>query len=103
MALGFGARADGVTVDDGYMAIVQNTDPYTYLAGRPLSRAPEATLDRGLAAQGWTTSPTGHTPVHRLRQRNNGLDASDGRCGGLRGLHRRGEADTRRGAGGQGR
>jgi diacylglycerol kinase family enzyme len=40
---------DGLTVDDGYMAIVQNTDPYTYLAGRPLSLAPEATLDRGLA------------------------------------------------------
>ena len=28
--------------------IVLNTDPYTYLGSRPLSLAPEATLDRGL-------------------------------------------------------
>lgn len=40
---------DGETVDGGYLAIVLNTDPYTYLASRPLSLAPEATLDRGLA------------------------------------------------------
>ncbi len=35
-------------VDDAYLTIVLNTDPYTYLGSRPLSLAPEATLDRGL-------------------------------------------------------
>jgi diacylglycerol kinase family enzyme len=40
---------DGQTVPDGYLTIVLNTDPYTYLGARPLSLAPEATLDRGLA------------------------------------------------------
>ncbi len=35
-------------VDDSYFTIVLNTDPYTYLGSRPLSLAPEATLDRGL-------------------------------------------------------
>jgi len=29
--------------------VVLNTDPYTYLGSRPLSLAPEATLDRGLS------------------------------------------------------
>jgi len=37
-------------VDDGYFAIVMNTDPYTYLGSLPLNIIPEATLDRGLAA-----------------------------------------------------
>jgi diacylglycerol kinase family enzyme len=41
--------ADGDHVDDAYLTIVLNTDPYTYLGSRPLSLAPEATLDRGLA------------------------------------------------------
>lgn len=41
--------ADGSVVDDGYLGICLNTDPYTYLGNRPLSLAPEATLDRGLA------------------------------------------------------
>lgn len=40
---------DGSVVDDGYLAICLNTNPYTYLGNRPLSLAPEATLDRGLA------------------------------------------------------
>ncbi len=30
---------------DGFFAIAQNTDPYTYLGSRPLSLAPEASLD----------------------------------------------------------
>ncbi len=38
----------GGGVDDSYFTIVLNTDPYTYLGSRPLSLAPEATLDRGL-------------------------------------------------------
>ena len=37
-------------IDDGYFSIVLNTDPYTYLGNLPLNVAPEATLDRGLAA-----------------------------------------------------
>ena len=41
--------ADGSVVDDGYLGICLNTNPYTYLGNRPLSLAPEATLDRGLA------------------------------------------------------
>ena len=36
-------------VDDGYFAVVLNTNPYTYLGTRPFDLAPEATLDRGLA------------------------------------------------------
>jgi diacylglycerol kinase family enzyme len=42
-------HADGSVIDDGYLAICLNTNPYTYLGNRPLSLAPEATLDRGLA------------------------------------------------------
>ncbi len=41
--------ADGSVVDDGYLGICLNTNPYTYLGNRPLNLAPEATLDRGLA------------------------------------------------------
>ena len=42
-------HADGTIVDNGYFCICQKTDPYTYLGRRPLSLAPEATLDSGLA------------------------------------------------------
>lgn len=41
--------ADGSVVDDGYLGICLNTNPYTYLGNRPLNLAPEATLERGLA------------------------------------------------------
>jgi diacylglycerol kinase family enzyme len=41
---------EGSVIDDGYLTIVLNTSPYTYLGNRPLDLAPEATLDRGLAA-----------------------------------------------------
>jgi diacylglycerol kinase family enzyme len=44
-----GAAVDGTVVDDGYLTIVLNTNPYTFLGNRPLDLAPEATLDRGLA------------------------------------------------------
>ncbi|HKH06351.1 MAG TPA: diacylglycerol kinase family protein [Acidimicrobiales bacterium] len=43
-------HTDGTVVDDAYLTIVLNTNPYTYLGDRPLSLAPEATLDRGLAS-----------------------------------------------------
>jgi diacylglycerol kinase family enzyme len=37
-------------LDDGYFAIVLNTNPYTYLGNRPLDLSRAATLDRGLVA-----------------------------------------------------
>ncbi len=40
---------DGAVVDDAYMAICANTNPYTFLGNRPLDIAPEAGLERGLA------------------------------------------------------
>jgi diacylglycerol kinase family enzyme len=40
----------GDTIDDGYLTIVMNTNPYTYLGNRPLDLAPETTLENGLAA-----------------------------------------------------
>jgi diacylglycerol kinase family enzyme len=43
-------HADGTVIDDAYLTIVLNTNPYTYLGDRPLNLAPEATLDRGLAS-----------------------------------------------------
>jgi diacylglycerol kinase family enzyme len=39
----------GEVVDDGYLALCLNTNPYTYLGNRPLNVAPDAGLDRGLA------------------------------------------------------
>src|SRR5205814_3014179 len=35
-------------IDDGYMAICLNSNPYTYLGSVPLNLAPEADLERGL-------------------------------------------------------
>ena len=35
-------------VEDGYMAICLNSNPYTFLGSIPLDLAPEADLDRGL-------------------------------------------------------
>lgn len=40
----------GDPVTDGYLTIVLNTNPYTYLGNRPLDLSPAATLDRGLVA-----------------------------------------------------
>jgi diacylglycerol kinase family enzyme len=40
---------DGTVIDDGYLSICLNTNPYTYLGNRPLNLAPETTLDTGLA------------------------------------------------------
>jgi diacylglycerol kinase family enzyme len=42
-------HANGDVIDDAYVAVCLNTNPYTYLGNRPLNLAPEATLDRGLA------------------------------------------------------
>ena len=51
--------ADG-RVDDGYFTICLNTDPYTYLGNLPLRIAPQATLDRGLAAVTLTSLRSSH-------------------------------------------
>ena len=37
--------ADGREIDDGYFAIVLNTNPYTYLGNMPIDLSPAATLD----------------------------------------------------------
>jgi diacylglycerol kinase family enzyme len=42
-------HANGAVVDDGYLAICLNSNPYTFLGNVPLDLAPDATLDRGLA------------------------------------------------------
>ncbi|MET0729033.1 MAG: diacylglycerol kinase family protein [Acidimicrobiales bacterium] len=54
-------HADGSVVDDGYLAICLNTNPYTYLGNRPLDLAPEATLERGLAMLTLRTLAFGRT------------------------------------------
>jgi diacylglycerol kinase family enzyme len=41
-------HADGSIVDDGYLGICFNTNPYTFLGNIPLNVAPDAGLDRGL-------------------------------------------------------
>ena len=45
----FAVHAGDRVVDDGYLAICLNTNPYTYLGNRPLDIAPDAGFDRGLA------------------------------------------------------
>jgi diacylglycerol kinase family enzyme len=52
---------DGSVVDDGYLCICLNTNPYTYLGNRPLSLAAEATLERGLASVTLRTLAFGRT------------------------------------------
>jgi diacylglycerol kinase family enzyme len=46
----FAVQVGEHVVDDGYMTIVFNTNPYTYLGNRPLAIAPDAGLDRPLVA-----------------------------------------------------
>ena len=41
---------DGALVDDGYLCLCFNSNPYTYLGTRPLNVAPDADLERGLVA-----------------------------------------------------
>jgi diacylglycerol kinase family enzyme len=54
-------HADGSVVDDAYLSICLNTNPYTYLGNLPLDLAPEATLDRGLAMVTLRTLAFGRT------------------------------------------
>ena len=46
---------DGTVVDDSYLTLCLNTNPYTFLGNRPLNVAPDAGLDRGLAVIGLRT------------------------------------------------
>ena len=46
---------DGEIVDDSYLTLCLNTNPYTFLGNRPLNVAPDAGLDRGLAVIGLRT------------------------------------------------
>lgn len=39
---------DTTVLEDGYLAICQNTQPYTFLGGRPLNLAPDAGWDNAL-------------------------------------------------------
>ena len=42
--------ADGHIVDDGYVGLCFNSNPYTYLGSLPINLAPDATFERGLVA-----------------------------------------------------
>jgi diacylglycerol kinase family enzyme len=52
---------DGTVVDDSYLTLCLNTNPYTFLGNRPLNVAPDAGLDRGLAVFALRTLSFGHT------------------------------------------
>ncbi len=41
-------HADGSVIDDAYVAVCFNSNPYTYLGSMPINIAPDATFDRGL-------------------------------------------------------
>jgi diacylglycerol kinase family enzyme len=51
----FSIRADGTEVDDGYFAIIQETNPYTYLGNLPINTAPAAGFDTGLSLVAFRT------------------------------------------------
>jgi diacylglycerol kinase family enzyme len=54
-------HADGEVVDDSYLTLCLNTNPYTFLGNRPLNVAPDAGLDRGLAVFALRTLSFGPT------------------------------------------
>ncbi|MEX0768787.1 MAG: diacylglycerol kinase family protein [Microthrixaceae bacterium] len=56
-----GSINSGNPAVSGYFAVVQNTDPYTFLGHRPFTVAPTATLDRGL-----TVTSVGELSVRRF-------------------------------------
>ena len=57
----------GRVIDDAYMALTLNANPYTYLGQRPLEVAPDAGLDRPLAVL--TLRSLGLVPVVNLAAR----------------------------------
>jgi diacylglycerol kinase family enzyme len=52
---------DGTSAANGYLTIVLNTSPYTYLGNQPLDLAPEADFDSGLTAVTLQTLRFGRT------------------------------------------
>jgi diacylglycerol kinase family enzyme len=52
---------DGSVVDDSYLTLCLNTNPYTFLGNRPLNVAPDAGLDVGLAVLALRTLSFGST------------------------------------------
>jgi len=58
---------DGRVIDDAYMALALNSNPYTYLGQRPLEVAPDASLDNPLALL--TLRSLGLVPVVNLAAR----------------------------------
>jgi diacylglycerol kinase family enzyme len=54
-------HADGTVIDDAYLAICLNTNPYTYLGNLPLNLAPGTDLDSGLAMLTLRTLSLGKT------------------------------------------
>lgn len=58
---------DGRVIDDAYMALILNSNPYTYLGQRPLDVAPDAGLDDPLAVL--TLRSLGMIPVLNLAGR----------------------------------
>lgn len=48
-------HADGSVVDDAYVGVCFNSNPYTYLGSLPINIAPDASLDRGLTMVSFRT------------------------------------------------
>ncbi|HVF75731.1 MAG TPA: diacylglycerol kinase family protein [Acidimicrobiales bacterium] len=51
----FSIEGDGVRIDDGYFAIVQETNPYTFLGNLPINTAPAAGFDSALSLVAFRT------------------------------------------------
>ncbi len=60
---------DGHTVDEGYFAVVMNTNPYTYLGNRPLDLVPKTDVDSKLSVVTFKTM----NPSHILRTLSSAL------------------------------
>jgi diacylglycerol kinase family enzyme len=72
------------TVDDVYLAIVQNTDPYTYLGSRPFVISPRAGFDTGLSVLAFRSLRFGVV----LRAAGSALASSNGVDSSRRLVHR---------------
>jgi len=51
----FTVEGDGLRIDDGYFAIVQETNPYTFLGNLPINTAPAAGFENGLSLVAFRT------------------------------------------------
>ena len=77
-------HSDGTLVDDAYLAICCNTNPYTFLGNRPLDIAPDADFDHALS-----------TVTVRTMSFTGMLRVAGGALRGARQLHRIGKVDYR--------